>query len=107
MEEAEHDADTDADDSDEDVKEVYRSSTSKAQQGHHTVEHGLAQREIHKVKPHSGSHQIALDANQCDSEHKEVQREQETSEGVEIVCHYETKQGLDDDQGSHCYLDAL
>ena len=91
MEEAEHDADTDANDSDKDVEEVDRSSTSKADHGHHAVEHGLAHCEIHEVEPHSCSHKIALNANQSDSKHKQVQREQETSERVEIICHYETE----------------
>ncbi len=107
MEEAKHDTDADADDSDKDVEEVDSSSTTEAKQGHHTVKHGFAQGEIHEVEPHSGSHKIALDANQSDSKHKQVQCEQETSERVEIICHHESEQGLNDDQGGHCYLHAL
>ena len=73
--------------SDQDIEECDSTAASKAEQSHDDVKEGLAQSVVHKVEPDTSALQAALDHYDADAEDKQVKRQNEASESVEVLCH--------------------
>ena len=83
-----------ADDSNQNVKPVDTGAAAEAKQSHDDVKEGLAQSVVHKVEPDTSALQAALDHYDADAEDKQVKRQNEASESVEVLCYDQAKYRL-------------